>query len=74
MYLSKSINPRRQRFQFPSFYATQCRGKADWGKIQETDNTYSLEINCCLRLETFGSDSSILKFFSVFFFSLLLLF
>lgn len=65
--MSRSINPRKQRFQFPSFYATLCRLKADWGRIQETDGTYSLEINSCLSLGTFGSDSCILKSFSGFF-------
>lgn len=59
--MSRSIHPRRQRFQFPSFYATQCRVKADWGRIQKADSTYSLEINCCLKLETFGSDSFYFK-------------
>lgn len=63
----RSIHPRRQRFQFLAFYATQCRVKADWGRIQETDNTSTLEINFCLRLETFGSDSFIFKSFSIIF-------
>lgn len=59
--------PESRGFNFLPFYATLCRLKADWGRIQDTDGTYSLEINSCLRLGTFGSDSCILKSFSVFF-------
>lgn len=66
--MPRSIHPRRQRFQFPSFYTTQCGVKADWGRIQETDSIYSLEINFCLRLEIFGLDYFIFKSFSHFLF------